>query len=86
MSMILNLGISNNWAYIDWPSIDFPVQMEIDYVRIYQPKNATSLTCDPQDFPTYDYIENHPIAYKNWNITSWDKTGYSTPKNKITGC
>lgn len=86
MSMILNLGISNNWAYIDWPSIDFPVQMEIDYVRIYQPKNATSLTCDPEDYPTYDYIENHPIAYRDWNITSWDKTGYSTPKNKITGC
>ena len=28
MSLILNLGISNNWAYIDWPSISFPSHLE----------------------------------------------------------
>lgn len=62
MSIILNLGISNNWAYINWPSIFFPVTMSIDYVRIYQPKDNKSITCDPEDYPTYDYIEAHSKA------------------------
>ncbi|KAH3671523.1 hypothetical protein OGAPHI_000226 [Ogataea philodendri] len=86
MSMILNLGISNNWAYIDWPSIAFPVTMEIDYVRIYQPNDSVSVTCDPSGYPTYDYINDHPKAYEDWNMTSWEDAGYSFPKNKLTGC
>ncbi|ODQ78589.1 glycoside hydrolase family 16 protein [Babjeviella inositovora NRRL Y-12698] len=86
MSMILNLGISNNWAYIDWAAIDFPVTMEIDYVRIYQPAGNISLTCDPEDYPTYDYIQDHLNAYEDYNITSWEDAGYSFPKNRLTGC
>lgn len=85
MSIILNLGISNNWAYIDWPSIMFPVTHTIDYVRIYQPSDNISLTCDPSDYPTYNYIENHPKAYQNPNLTSWEDTGYAWPKNALTG-
>lgn len=85
MSMILNLGISKNWAYIDFPSIEFPVEMEVDYVRIYQPEDQINLTCDPPDYPTVDYIEKHPLAYQNWNNTLWKHTGYSWPKNKLTG-
>lgn len=84
MSIILNLGISNNWAYIDWESIFFPVTMSIDYVRIYQPKDAISITCDPEDYPTYDYIQRHPKAYQNPNNTNWDLTGYPRPKNSLT--
>ncbi|GMM30546.1 beta-glucan synthesis-associated protein [Martiniozyma asiatica (nom. inval.)] len=86
MSMIINFGISNNWAYIDWPSLDFPMTMEVDYVRIYQPNDSISTTCDPDDYPTYDYIENHRAAYDIWNYTKWEAAGYSIPKNKMTGC
>lgn len=86
MSIVMNLGISNNWAFIDWPSIAFPAIMEVDYVRIYQPSNATSLTCDPDDHPTVDYINNHGAAYNIWNYTSWEAAGYKFPKNKLTGC
>lgn len=86
MSIVMNLGISNNWAFIDWPSIVFPAIMEIDYVRIYQPEDAISLTCDPADYPTYDYINDHGLAYNIWNYTSWEAAGYSFPKNKLTGC
>lgn len=86
MSMILNFGISQNWAYIDFPSIVFPSYFEIDSVRIYQPKDQISVTCDPHDYPTYDYIEKHPLAYKNWNKTSWTAAGYSVPKNSLVGC
>lgn len=85
MSIILNLGISNNWAYIDWPSIFFPVTMSIDYVRIYQPSDAISITCDPEDYPTYDYINSHANAYHNSNLTSWEDAGYTFPKNILTG-
>ena len=87
MSMILNLGISNNWAYIDWPSISFPSVMQVDYVRIYQPNDSVSMTCDPDDYPTYDYIENHLKAYDDWNYTQWSSAGYTVPKNKLVdGC
>lgn len=86
MSMIMNLGISQNWAYIDFPSIDFPVTFEIDSVRIYQPSDQVSTTCDPEDFPTYDYINDHPLAYNIWNYTLWNQTGYKIPRNKLTGC
>lgn len=85
MSIILNLGISNSWDYIDWPQIFFPVTMSIDYVRVYQPKDAISITCDPEDFPTYDYIESHKNAYTNANLTSWKLAGYTFPKNALTG-
>ncbi|CCH60253.1 hypothetical protein TBLA_0C04560 [Henningerozyma blattae CBS 6284] len=85
MSIIMNLGISNNWAYIDWQSIYFPVTMSIDYVRIYQPNNSVSITCDPKDYPTYDYIQDHIVAYTNPNLTSWSSTGFEMPKNILTG-
>ena len=85
MTIIMNLGISNNWAYIDWQSIYFPVTMSIDYVRLYQPSDAISLTCDPASHPTYDYIQSHLNAYSNVNLTSWESAGYSMPKNILTG-
>ncbi|EDO15916.1 hypothetical protein Kpol_480p3 [Vanderwaltozyma polyspora DSM 70294] len=85
MSIIMNLGISNNWAYIDWQSIYFPVTMSIDYVRLYQPSNAVNIDCDPDSHPTYDYIESHLNAYHNPNLTSWEEAGYSFPKNILTG-
>lgn len=86
MSIILNLGISNSWVYIDWPSLVWPSIMRIDYVRIYQPKNALNLGCDPSGYPTYDYIESHKDLYTNPNLTIFDDTVYEWPKNKLTGC
>ena len=85
MSIVMNLGISNNWAYIDWRMIFFPVQMRIDYVRLYQPSNAVSITCDPEDYPTYDYIEAHKEVYTNANLTHWSDAGYSFPEHALTG-
>ncbi|CAR27274.1 hypothetical protein ZYGR_0I05480 [Zygosaccharomyces rouxii] len=85
MTIVLNLGISNNWAYIDWQMLFFPVTMSIDFVRIYQPNSSISITCDPPDHPTYDYIEQHKKAYYDNNATSWEDAGYSTPKNILTG-
>lgn len=85
MSIVMNLGISNNWAYIDWQFIFFPVTMSIDYVRIYQPNDSVDMTCDPASHPTYDYIQSHLNAYMNPNLTTWEEAGYTFPKNILTG-
>lgn len=85
MSIVMNLGISNNWAYIDWASLHFPVTLRVDYVRIYQPEDAVNLGCDPTDYPTYDYIQNNLDVYSNANLTQWTDT-HDVVKNKLTGC
>ncbi|RCK58227.1 Beta-glucan synthesis-associated protein SKN1 [Candida viswanathii] len=86
ISIIMNLGISNSWAYIDWPSLMFPSTMRVDYVRVYQPPNAVNVGCDPDDYPTYDYIQDHLNVYYNQNLTKFEEGGYTFPKNRLTGC
>lgn len=87
MSIIMNLGISNNWAYINWPELIFPAELRVDSVRLYQPKGKTQVGCDPENYPTKDYIEKHKNAYYNVNHTSWELAGYTFPKNKLVhGC
>ncbi|GEQ72260.1 hypothetical protein JCM33374_g5947 [Metschnikowia sp. JCM 33374] len=87
LSIVMNLGISNNWAYIDWPSLKFPLSMRVDYLRIYQPKDSINMSCDPEDYPTVEYIKEHSRAYDNVNFTSWEMAGYTFPKNKLVhGC
>ncbi|KAF2658204.1 glycoside hydrolase family 16 protein [Lophiostoma macrostomum CBS 122681] len=83
MSMILNLGISNSWTFIDWPSLVFPTVYRVDYVRWYQKKGQEMVTCDPPGFETTQYINDHILAYTNPNFTSWKDTGYSWPKHKL---
>lgn len=85
MTVVMNLGISNSWAYIDWQFLFFPVTMSIDYVRIFQPNDSVSMTCDPTDYPTNNYISAHENAYTDINITSWEDAGYTFPKNILTG-
>lgn len=85
LSIIMNLGLSNSWAYIDWNALHWPSIMRIDYVRIYQPAGSQSITCDPTDYPTYDYINDHLNAYTDPNVTSWEEAGYSFPPNKLLG-
>lgn len=83
MSIVLNLGISNSWAYIDWNALYWPSIMRIDYVRVYQPSDAVSTTCDPPDYPTYDYIKDHWNAYQDANLTSWAMAGYAFPPTQL---
>ncbi|KAF3904738.1 hypothetical protein ABW20_dc0100930 [Dactylellina cionopaga] len=83
MSIVFNLGVSNSWAYIDWPALEFPTTMYIDYVRIYQPEGDEMITCDPPGYPTTEYIQKHLNAYTNPNLTSWESAGYSFPQNTL---
>lgn len=83
LSLIMNLGLSKSWSKVDLSTIKFPVYMDVDYIRIYQPKDKISLTCDPKKYPTTDYINNHINAYKNANLTSWKMAGYKFPSYSL---
>lgn len=87
MSLVFNLGLSPTWMDIDFSSVEFPATFEIDYVRIYQPHGQHQITCDPDDYPTSEYINNHLKAYLNSNLTSWHDAGYKWPQNSfMNGC
>lgn len=87
MSIIMNLGISNSWAYIDWNALTFPAHMRVDYVRIYQPEDAVLMTCDPESHPTTQYIQDHANLYFNPNLTTFAEGGYKVPRNQLVhGC
>ncbi|KAJ7087387.1 beta-glucan synthesis-associated [Mycena crocata] len=84
MSIVLNLGISNNWQKIDLTSMVFPAEMLVDYVRVYQRDGETNIGCNPSDFPTTDYIDKHMSSYSNPNLTQWE---WEKPKNSLyDGC
>ncbi|CAE6443354.1 hypothetical protein ACGC1H_006125 [Rhizoctonia solani] len=82
--MIFNLGISPNFGGIDWEHLVFPTWMLVDWVRVYQPKGARNVGCDPEDYPTAEYINTFIEAYTNPNLTTWvDDYGQVVPKNKL---
>ena len=55
--LIANLGMSRGFGPVDLANLPFPVHMRIDYIRVYQPRDAINIGCDPKDFPTAQYIE-----------------------------
>lgn len=83
MLIIVNLGVLNNWAYIDWPGLNFPVTMRIDFIRVYQPKDQINVGCDPPGYPTQNYINSHKDIYYNVNLTQFEKAGYKMPRNRV---
>lgn len=85
MSIIANFGMSNSFAAINLEELvkDLPATMRIDYIRIYQPEDNQIMTCDPDGYPTTDYIKAHPAPYANPNLTDWASAGYDWPKNSF---
>ncbi|KAF2865346.1 beta-glucan synthesis-associated protein SKN1 [Massariosphaeria phaeospora] len=83
LAVIANFGMSNSFAAIDWKGIveSLPATMRIDFIRIYQDEDKQILTCDPEGYPTTEYIKKHPDAYHNPNFTNWEASGYEWPKN-----
>ncbi|KAG6813578.1 hypothetical protein H0H92_009622 [Tricholoma furcatifolium] len=88
MYLILNLGMSPSFQKQDFKNLQFPSQMFIDYIRVYQRKGTENgLTCDPPSHPTSTYINNHLGAYSNPNFTTWAQAGYTFPRNSLyNGC
>ena len=42
----------------------FPAEMRVDYVRVYQRRGETNIGCNPENYPTADYINRHMDVYK----------------------
>jgi len=86
MYIIANLGMSENFGTVDLVHLTFPAIMKIDYIRVYQPKNAINIGCDPKDFPTAAYINEYIDAYTNPNLTTWvNDFKQPFPKNSYAG-
>jgi len=87
MSIVFNVGMSPNWQTIDLTTMTFPAEMLIDYVRVYQRKGYENIGCDPPDYPTMDYINNHLVAYSNPQLQSWTPgaagANYTLPKSSM---
>ncbi|KAL7410077.1 glycoside hydrolase family 16 protein [Mrakia frigida] len=75
MYILFNLAISLAFGAIDYDGMEglWPMKMLIDYVRLYQDPAKRNIGCDPDDFPTADYIARYPDGYSNVNITTWDQ-------------
>lgn len=54
--IIMQFGMSTNFATVETELLPFPATMLVDYVRVYQKKDQKNVGCDPTDFPTADYI------------------------------
>ncbi|KAL5115128.1 beta-glucan synthesis-associated protein [Pleosporales sp. CAS-2024a] len=83
MSVILNLGTSHSWTNYDDKSLKDLYVMRFDYIRWYQKKGETMVTCDPPGYETTEYIKKHINAYTNPNLIRWDDTGHAWPKHKL---
>ncbi|KAJ6260281.1 hypothetical protein Dda_4506 [Drechslerella dactyloides] len=85
MTIILNLGMGTSFQLPNYPEISklLPAKMRVDWVRIYQPEGAESITCDPPGYETTQYIQDHLVAYTNPNLTTWESTNFTRPKNSF---
>mmetsp|Transcript_106552 Transcript_106552/g.301400 ORF Transcript_106552/g.301400 Transcript_106552/m.301400 type:complete len:786 (+) Transcript_106552:83-2440(+) len=63
MSLLINLALSE--TVTPWSrDMDFPIEMEVDYVRIYQDESrGHSLGCSPDSHPTAEYIQANRAMY-----------------------
>ena len=57
--------VLDSFQTVDLSTLTFPNEMHIDYVRVYQRDGQTNIGCSPPDYPTADYIANHPVAYSS---------------------
>ncbi|KAF9481835.1 glycoside hydrolase family 16 protein [Pholiota conissans] len=84
MYIIINLGMSKNFGNIDFDHLQFPNRLLVDYVRVYQDAQSINIGCNPESFPTEDYINQYLEAYTNPNLTTWKGDfGQSFPKNSF---
>lgn len=81
MYMILNFALSPAFQTLQFNRLEFPGTMYVDYVRVWQEKGKTDITCDPKDHPTADYIDKFIEYYTNPNITTWPESEW--PKNSL---
>ncbi|KAI0695120.1 glycoside hydrolase family 16 protein [Cytidiella melzeri] len=56
MYILVNLGMSRNFGFVDLEHLTFPATMKVDWIRVYQSPDSKNVGCDPIDFPTAAYI------------------------------
>ncbi|KAF9822096.1 hypothetical protein IEO21_00090 [Rhodonia placenta] len=84
MYLIMNLGISPQFGFVDFANLVFPSVLKVDYVRVYQDPNNLNRGCDPPNFPTQAYINTYMKAYTDPNLTTWrNDFGQPFPKNSF---
>ncbi|OBZ79711.1 Beta-glucan synthesis-associated protein SKN1 [Grifola frondosa] len=69
--LIMNLGMSKNFGFVDFDHLKFPSTLRVDYIRVYQDPDNINIGCDPPDFPTQTYINQYMEAYTNPLLTTW---------------
>jgi len=86
MYILMNLGMSPSFGFVDIEHLTFPATMSIDYIRVYQDPDNINYGCDPENFPTQDYIKQYLEAYTNPNFTTWENDfKQPMPKNSFLG-
>ena len=45
--------------------MQFPAELPAEYVRVYQQKGETDIGCNPLNYPTGDYNQNHFDTYSS---------------------
>ncbi|KAJ7054316.1 glycoside hydrolase family 16 protein [Mycena amicta] len=84
--LIVNLGFSHSFSWIDFENLTFPATMRVDWIRVYQQPDQINIGCDPEERPTADYINTYIEAYTNPNLEHvHDDYGQPVPKNKLNG-
>ncbi|KAI0284022.1 glycoside hydrolase family 16 protein [Russula aff. rugulosa BPL654] len=84
MYLILNLGMAPSFQTQDFQHMQFPSEMYIDYIRVYQRSDVSNgVGCSPPNRPTANYINSHINAYSNANLTTWTQAGYTFPQNSL---
>jgi len=53
-------------------TMEFPSEMLVEYVRVYQRKGQTNIGYDPSGCPTTDCINRHLDTYSNPNLTAFN--------------
>ena len=60
--MYLSLSLESSALPLD-PALAFPLQMEVDWVRVYQNRDRHGTGCDPTEYPTAQYIDGNTARY-----------------------
>ncbi len=63
--LILNLAVGGNWPGYPNANTVFPAEMQVDYVKVYQPSNANSINDINNQMDLFSILENNKILLKS---------------------
>jgi hypothetical protein len=49
--------MSDGFQAVNFANLQWPAEVRVDYIRVYQVEGEENIGCDPKDFPTADYID-----------------------------